>query len=57
MCPVASSDIHVEIAKLMGSSVDTTEKQVAYVKCAGTCDKAKKIQITMVLRIVSWQQA
>ena len=42
VCPVASSDIHVEIAKLMGSSVDTTEKQVAYVKCAGTCDKAKK---------------
>lgn len=41
-CPVASNDIHVEIAKLMGSSVEVTEKQVAFVKCAGTCDKAKR---------------
>lgn len=41
VCPVASSDVHVAIAKLMGSSVETSEKQVAYVDCVGTCDRSK----------------
>lgn len=41
VCPVASSDIHVEIANLMGSSVETSERTVAYVNCAGSCDKSK----------------
>jgi Na+-translocating ferredoxin:NAD+ oxidoreductase RNF subunit RnfB len=41
VCPVASSDIHVEIANVMGSNVVVSEKQVAYVNCAGTCDKSK----------------
>ncbi|HPU64065.1 MAG TPA: (Fe-S)-binding protein, partial [Mobilitalea sp.] len=40
-CPVASHDIHVEIAKVIGGSVEETERQVAFVKCAGTCDKSK----------------
>lgn len=41
VCPVASSDIHVEIAELMGGNVEATEKKVAYVNCAGTCGKSK----------------
>lgn len=41
VCPVASSDIHVEIAEVMGSSVEMSEKMVAHVNCAGTCDKSK----------------
>lgn len=41
VCPVASSEIHAEIATVMGSSVETAEKMVAYVNCAGTCDKSK----------------
>ena len=41
VCPVASSDIHVQIAEVIGGSVEATEKMVAYVKCSGTCDKAK----------------
>ncbi|NLJ95749.1 MAG: RnfABCDGE type electron transport complex subunit B [Clostridiales bacterium] len=41
VCPVASSDIHAEIAKVIGSNVEATEKQVAYVDCLGTCDRAK----------------
>lgn len=41
VCPVASSDIHKEIAEVMGSNVEVSEKKVAYVNCAGTCDKAE----------------
>lgn len=40
-CPVASHDKHVEIAKIIGGNVGTSEKKVAFVNCAGTCDKAK----------------
>lgn len=40
-CPVASHDAHVEIAKVIGSSVTETEKMIAFVKCAGACDKSK----------------
>jgi len=40
-CPVANSRIHSEIAGVMGTQVDEKEKQVAFVKCAGTCDKTK----------------
>ena len=41
VCPVASSDIHAEIAAVMGSNIEASERMVAYVNCAGTCDKAK----------------
>lgn len=41
VCPVASHEVHVEIAELMGGSVEASEKQVAYVNCIGTCDKSK----------------
>lgn len=41
VCPVASSEIHAEIAKVVGSSVEATERQVAYVNCVGSCDKSK----------------
>lgn len=40
-CPVANSKIHSEIADVMGIQVEEKEKQVAFVKCAGTCDKTK----------------
>lgn len=41
VCPVASGDIHAQIAEVMGSSVEVSEKMVAYVNCSGTCDKSK----------------
>ena len=41
VCPVASSDIHVQIAEVIGSAVEASEKMVAYVNCAGTCEKSK----------------
>lgn len=40
-CPVANSQIHSQIAEVMGTEVEEKERQVAFVKCAGTCDKAK----------------
>lgn len=39
-CPVASSEIAEQIGKIMGVDADATDRKVAFVKCAGTCDKA-----------------
>ena len=38
---MASREVHVEIAGLFGDTVEATERKVAYVDCAGTCDKSK----------------
>lgn len=40
-CPVANSGVRAEIAKVMGADVVEADKKVAFVKCAGTCDKTK----------------
>lgn len=40
-CPVASQEAHKQIADLMGTEAVAAEKKVAYVKCAGTCDKTE----------------
>ena len=40
-CPIAKGEAHEQIAEVMGTNVETKEKQVAFVKCAGTCDKTK----------------
>ncbi len=40
-CPVANKEAHKQIAEVMGTSVEDTEKMVAFVKCAGTCDKTE----------------
>ncbi|HHT98317.1 MAG TPA: RnfABCDGE type electron transport complex subunit B [Clostridiales bacterium] len=40
-CPVANSATHKLIADLMGQVVEEREPQLAYVNCAGTCEKAK----------------
>lgn len=41
VCPIANSTAHFQIAEVMGTNVEATNKQVAFVKCAGTCDKTK----------------
>ncbi len=41
VCPIANSAAHEQIAQVMGANIVETEKQVAFVKCAGTCDKTK----------------
>lgn len=41
-CPVAGKEINAKISKLLGKAVTKeTEKQVAFVKCNGTCDKTE----------------
>lgn len=40
-CPVASKADHKSISEVMGTVIEETEKKVAYVKCAGTCDKTQ----------------
>lgn len=40
-CPVANKEAHKQIAEVMGTSVEETEKKVAFVKCVGTCDKTE----------------
>lgn len=40
-CPVGGQPVADKIASIMGVEAGTGDKQVAFVKCAGTCDKAK----------------
>lgn len=41
VCPVANKETHKQIADVMGSNVEETDPKVAFVKCAGTCDKTQ----------------
>ena len=38
-CPSLSAENREKIATVMGSSVEEVERNVAFVKCSGTCDK------------------
>ena len=40
-CPVGGDSVAAQIAEIMGVKAEAGAKKVAYVKCAGTCDKAK----------------
>lgn len=40
-CPVANSKVHEQIAEVMGTEAGEEARKVAFVKCAGTCDKTK----------------
>jgi Na+-translocating ferredoxin:NAD+ oxidoreductase subunit B len=40
-CPVNTSENNNKIGEVMGVSGEATEREVAFVKCAGTCDKTK----------------
>lgn len=41
-CPVGGAPVAAEVAKIMGVEAGETVRKVAFVKCAGTCEKAKK---------------
>ena len=41
-CPVGGPAAAAAIGEIMGVAAGDTEKQVAYVKCAGTCEAAKE---------------
>ena len=40
-CPVGGDPVGEKIAAIMGVEAGSSEKKVAFVKCKGTCDKAK----------------
>ncbi len=40
VCPVGGSPVAEQIGEIMGVKAEAAEKKVAFVKCAGTCDKA-----------------
>lgn len=40
-CPVNTSDNNHKIGEVMGITAEDREKEVAFVKCAGTCDKTE----------------
>lgn len=44
-CPVGGAPVAEQISAIMGVEADESEKKVAFVKCAGTCDKAKNKNI------------
>ena len=41
-CPVGGDPVAVKVGEIMGVKTETGSKKVAFVKCAGTCDKAKQ---------------
>lgn len=40
-CPVGGDPVSILVGEIMGVEVETGEKEVAFVQCAGTCDKTK----------------
>lgn len=40
-CPVGGAPVAAEIGKIMGQEAEEQARQVAFVKCAGTCEKAR----------------
>ena len=40
-CPVGGAPVAAKIGKVMGQSADEQVRKVAFVKCAGTCEKAQ----------------
>ncbi len=40
-CPVGGAAVAARVSQVMGVNADALEKKVAFVKCAGTCDKVK----------------
>lgn len=41
-CPVGGAPVAAKVAEIMGVEAGDSVKMVAFVKCAGTCEKAKK---------------
>ena len=41
-CPVGGAPVAAQVAQIMGVEAGDSVKMVAFVKCAGTCEKAKK---------------
>lgn len=39
-CPVGGDDVAKKVSEILGIEADTSDKQIAFVKCGGTCEKA-----------------
>ena len=46
-CPVGGDAVAAKIARIMGQEAGESIRRVAFVKCGGTCDKAKNPVIIM----------
>ena len=44
-CPVGGEPVGKIIAGIMGQAAVETARQVAHVKCSGTCEKAKEVKV------------
>ena len=44
-CPVGGAPVAAKIGDIMGVAAGTQERQTAFVKCAGTCEKASVVWI------------
>ena len=42
-CPVGGAAVGEKIAEILGVTVEEGDKNVAFVKCKGTCDKAQTL--------------
>ena len=42
-CPVGGDTAAAKIAEILGKEVEKTKRMTAFVRCAGTCEKAKQI--------------
>ncbi len=42
-CPVGGQPVADKISQVMGVEIGSSEKQVAYVKCFGTCDNTQRV--------------
>ena len=40
-CPVGGDEVAAKVGEIMGVAAEAGVKKVAFVKCAGTCEKAK----------------
>lgn len=41
-CPVGGNSVAAQIGSIMGKEIKNVEKKVAFVKCAGSCEKTKQ---------------
>lgn len=53
-CPVGGAAVAEKVGAIMGVAASSAEPVAAFVKCGGTCDKAKNNTIISALTIVTW---
>ena len=55
-CPVGGASVAGKIGEIMGVDASASERKTAFVKCGGTCEKTKNVNMNiMESKTVSWQ--